>query len=765
MVLSKVPYILLSVLFFGFGASAQEFYQYDTTVKVFSGSRELTLAWCGGFNNPQFSEADINHDGKKDLVVFEKGLGVMTLLNIGVSAGLPAYKYAPHYALNFPAAYDFMLLRDYNCDGIPDLFNRGNDGFEVYRGYYNAGNELCFTFYRSLFYFNDVTTGGVVNAFVNPGDIPGIEDVDGDGDIDFVAFYITGGYMYYYRNMRVEEGLPCDSIRVKLKDRCWGKVYQGFYREHTLGYSCNNSGLLRPAGSEEKVTHSGNSICLFDWDMDGDMDYLDGNVSFDELTFLKNGKVETGYPVDTMTGQDSTWQTGGKIVSLPVWPSAFHLDVDQDGRRDLLISPSAGSGAENLKCIWYYRNNSGAGTADWQFVSDSFLVDRAIDAGTASYPHLFDYDKDGKLDLIVGSDGYRQAGGVLRSRLSLYRNTTIAGNASFTLETNDMGNFSTHSFQGAAPATGDVDGDGISDLIVGHTNGALSYFKNMAASESVVPDWQLTMATLKDLAGTDINVGGNAAPFIYDIDKDGKKDIIIGNLYGFIQYYRNESTTPGVIRLKLVNTKLGKAKSDPLQNFGNYSAPFIGKLDPSGTDYLLMGSNSGNLYQYSGFQTGDTTAVYSLLDGRYSYIDSTLSLYNHPATTFGRYGNRRSTVTVGDIDGSGSYSLIKGNVRGGLEFYKRKVYIAQVPPLYDECLVNIYPNPASEVLNVAWRGVYEKDIKVNIVDVAGRICISKQLDSSLGNSAIMVNSLPSGLYICELHADGCRYYRKFTIVR
>jgi hypothetical protein len=142
-----------------------------------------------------------------------------------------------------------------------------------------------------------------------------------------------------------------------------------------------------------------------------------------------------------------------------------------------------------------------------------------------------------------------------------------------------------------------------------------------------------------------------------------------------------------------------------------------------------------------------------------------LSVYNHPATTYGRYGNRRSTVTVGDIDGSGSYSLIKGNVRGGLEFYKRKVYIAQVPTVYDECLVNVYPNPASEVLNVSWQGVYEKEIKVNIVDVAGKICVSKQLDSSLGNSSVMVNTLPSGMYICVLHADGCKYYRKFTIVR
>jgi hypothetical protein len=741
---------------------AQEFYQYDTTVKVFAYSRQLPLAWCGGFNNPQFSQADLNHDGLQDLVIFEKGLGITTLINTGMVVGTPVYRYAPNYALNFPVAIDYMLLRDYNCDGIADMFNRGSDGFGVYRGYYNAGNELCFIFYQNLFYYNDVFAGGAANAFVNPGDIPAVEDVDGDGDLDFVAYYITGGYMYYYKNMRVEDGLPCDSIRIKLKDRCWGKVYQGFYRAHQLGYSCSNAGLSKPGS---KVTHSGNAICLFDWDMDGDMDYLDGSVSWDEMTFLKNGRVETGFAMDTMVSQDTLWQTGGKSISMPTWPAAFNIDVDLDGKKDLLISPNAGSGSENFHCVWYYKNNSTVGAPDWQFQSDSFLTDNSIDLGTASYPMLFDYDKDGKLDLFVGSDGYHQAGGGMKSRLSLYKNTSTVGNASFALESTDFNGISTLNFGGAAPAAGDIDNDGLSDLVIGHSDGTLSYFKNMAASDAVQPDWQLNQLVLKDNVGTDINVGGNAAPFIYDIDKDGKPDLIIGNIYGYVQYYRNVSSTAGAISLKLINTKLGKAKSDPSQNFGNYATPFIGKIDPTGTDFLLMGSNSGNIYQYTGFQTGDTTALYTLVDGHYSYIDSTYSSYNHPSTVYGRYGNHRTSLVVGDIDGSGSYSLIKGNIKGGLEFYKRKIYVADVPTVYNNCIVNVYPNPASSILNISWKGMPESDVRVNIVDMAGKVYSSTSMPSMPGNSTILIGDLPPGVYVCVLHNAGCRYYSKFTVLR
>jgi hypothetical protein len=348
--------------------------------------------------------------------------------------------------------------------------------------------------------------------------------------------------------------------------------------------------------------------------------------------------------------------------------------------------------------------------------------------------------------------------------MSFYKNTSTPGNASFTLQTTDFINISTHNFQGAAPAVGDVDGDGRADLVVGHSDGTLSYFKNNASSDGLQPDWQLTQLQLQDLAGAVINVGGYAAPFVYDIDKDGKKDLIIGNIYGFVQYYRNESTTPGTVRLKLIKTKLGLAKADPTQNFGNYSTPFIGKLDPSGTEYLLMGSNSGNVYQYTGFQTGDTAATYSLIDGRYSYIDSTYSMYNHPSTYYGIYGNRRSALTVGDIDGSGSYAMIKGNVKGGLEFYKRKVYEIDVADVTIDGSVLVYPNPAKDILAVSWSNVTGNEVSVAITDISGRVVQRHLMSSQLGHIQLSVAGLSAGLYICVVESAGSKYHAKFTIL-
>ncbi len=741
---------------------AQEYYQHDTTVKVYAYGHELTIPWCGGFNNPEFGMADLNHDGVQDLVTFERGLGVSTFINTGTESGLPVYRYAPQYALNFPSVNSYMYLLDYNCDGIADLFERGPDGIAAHKGYYNAGNQLCFSFYRSLYYYNDLTAGGPSQAFVNPSDIPGIADVDGDGDLDFVSYYITGGYMYLHRNMRVEDGLPCDSIRVKLVDRCWGKVYQGFYREHSLGYTCSNSGLLRESG---KKTHPGNTICLFDWDNDGDVEYLNGSVSWNEMTFIRNGKADFTYPIDTLVEQDTLWQTAGKKVSMLSWPAAFNVDVNQDGKKDLLISPNSGNGSDNYNCIWYYKNNTTSGTPDWQFQSDTFLVDRTIDVGSGSYPVLFDYNKDGKQDLIVGADGYRNADGTLTARMSLYVNTSTPGNPSFTLETKDLSGISSYNFQGAAPAVGDIDGDGKKDLLLGHTNGRLSYFKNMAASDDVIPDWQLVQLELTDENGTVIDLTGNAAPFIYDVDKDGKPDLLIGSIFGYVSYYRNVSVTPGTIRLKLINVKLGSAKADPVQNFGIYSTPFVGKIDPSGTEYLLLGSNSGNIYQFDGIGSGDTTMTYTLIDGQYAWIDSTYNVYSHPA--YGIYNNRRSAVTVGDIDGSGNYVLIKGNIRGGLEIYKRKVYDAQVPTYTSGASISVYPNPAGDFLNISWKGIHDSEVRelqVSVIDMTGRECMSRTAPVLYNNTQLMTRSLPAGMYICVVHAGAERFYSKFTIL-
>jgi hypothetical protein len=129
-----------------------EVFKPDTSFKVIAYGVEKTIAFSGGFNTPQFAMADLNNDGRQDLVVFEKGhQHIRTFTSYG-TAGAPDYRYRPQYEKNFPAATGYLKLEDYNCDNIPDLFHRGKDGIAIFKGYYNASNELSFSFYKDLRY-------------------------------------------------------------------------------------------------------------------------------------------------------------------------------------------------------------------------------------------------------------------------------------------------------------------------------------------------------------------------------------------------------------------------------------------------------------------------------------------------------------------------------------------------------------------------------------------------------------------------------------
>ncbi|NCX95480.1 MAG: VCBS repeat-containing protein [Chitinophagia bacterium] len=761
----RVLFFLIAVAF-SVCCYGQYMFYPEYNIKVKEAGIEKTLAWCGGFNNPQFAMADLNRDGLKDLVVFENYKGVKTFLNKG-TATTPDYRYYPAYEKNFPAVYQYLVLADYNCDNIADLFEQGTTGFMVYKGYYNTANQLCFTYYQELFYTNDRRTGGPANAFNNPSDIPAIVDVDNDGDLDFLSFNILGGFINYYKNLRVENGLPCDSIKIALKDNCWGKVYQGYYRTHFLGRTCDNSSLMRTTGSASKPTHTGNTLCLFDWDMDGDYDCLDGSVSFAQMTFLKNGKREYGLAIDTIVWQDTFWQSGGKTVNIPLWPAAFNIDIDQDGKKDLLIAPNTPNTSENYNCIWFYKNYTTTGFPDWRFQSDTFLIDKALDAGSNAYPMLFDFNKDGKLDLFIGSDGYYMpATGNKESRMLYLQNTSTGGAGSFDLQRRNFLNLDTFHFRGIAPAVGDLDGDAKTDLLIGHTDGTMSFFKNIATSNAVPPVWVISQLQVTDVTGTVINADGNAAPFIYDVDRDGKPDLVIGNNYGTIQYYRNVSTGSGVFRLQLVNKELGHIKCDANQVLGCYSTPFIGKLDSAtGRDYLLLGSNSGNLYKFDGIATGDTTLTYSLLDSQFSFIDSLHNRYNNPGLFSGVYANLRNAPTIGDIDGDGVLEMIVGTSTGGVNIYKRRLYDnSSVENTPQNLSINLFPNPAKDVLEVNYTYSNDNAKQVLIYDMYGRLLSQVDIPNGKTTASIDIASFANGIYICRIIGGGGIGTAQFTVV-
>ena len=304
-------------------------------------------------------------------------------------------------------------------------------------------------------------------------------------------------------------------------------------------------------------------------------------------------------------------------------------------------------------------------------------------------------------------------------------------------------------------------------MIVGHTDGTLSYYKNMAANDSVTPNWQLQQLELTDMNGDTINVGGNAAPFIYDIDKDGKPDLVIGSVYGYIVYYQNVSTIPGTISLKLVNSQLGGAKVDPVHNYGSFSTIFFGKIDTTGVDYLLMGSNSGLIYQFTGFQSGDTTATYTLVTPNYCGIDTMHNYYYYAnialSSSYGVFDNLRSAPVVGDIAGDGNLEMLVGEVKGGVQLYKRKLANTGVPTVsHSEHSILVYPNPANETLNVSWSDVSQQMVQISVLNMEGQILYTTTAAATQLHTAIPVSMLPPGMYACMVQSGVNRYYSKFT---
>ena len=89
---------------------AQNFDQLQ--IPFIKNSAALAFPTSGGLKNPMFSNTDLNQDGKKDLLVFDKeGETILPFLYTGENHSI-SWKYAPEYTKNFPKLRNFALLVD-----------------------------------------------------------------------------------------------------------------------------------------------------------------------------------------------------------------------------------------------------------------------------------------------------------------------------------------------------------------------------------------------------------------------------------------------------------------------------------------------------------------------------------------------------------------------------------------------------------------------------------------------------------------------------
>lgn len=635
---------------------------YDGAIPVVRDGNVLDMGFAGGLNFVQISPIDLDGDGLDDLFLFDRsGNTFTTLLNDG-SGGTGAYRVSRAYDQVWPL-YElkgWALLRDYDCDGLADIFSYSQAGFAVYRNISN-GPDLAFELITIQANSDYISTGGasvVTNLFISQEDIPAINDIDGDGDLDIITFSLLGTYVEYHKNLSMETYGSCDSLKFEVRNRCWGFFSENFSTNSVnLDAPCafnvpnpeigTNPGGQEGTAKDDERAHSGSTVTTLDLDGDGVMELLLGDIGFNNVVALYNGgTVDLAQMVDA----DTLFPNYDVPVDLALYPGTYHVDVDGDGRRDLVVSPNAQSLAQNAKSLWYYKNDGTDDVPEFRLQQEDLFQDQMLDFGEGAYPIAFDHDGDGLMDLLVANSGYYEPVGPYVGKVALLRNTGTTTAPSFQLITDDYMDLSTSGIgQAMYPAFGDLDGDGDMDMLVGDLQGRLHFYRNIATGPTA--QFQLVEPNLLDASGQILDVGQYATPQLVDLDGDGLLDLIIGERNGNLNHYRNTGTISAP-NWTLVSEDLGGVNTSEWWNITGHSVPVLFD-NAAGEREMLLGSEVGWLYHYGGIEGN--------LDGTWTLLDSTF---------LGVREGIRTGPCLYDYTGDGVLDLVIGNYRGGLSFWR-----------------------------------------------------------------------------------------------
>ena len=482
------------------------------------------LPFLGGFEHPRPQLLDIDGDGVIDLFIQENSGELELFQRAADGWRLTADRFQ---GIDIGEWYRFV---DVDGDGLFDLFTESPLSYIRY--YRNVGTRTAPRFVVAADTLKDVQG---VAIYADRQNIAQFADIDCNGKLDMLLGRVDGTITRY--EMDGLDSLHAPRFRL---------VTERFED-------------IQIIGQRQPSLHGANTMAVFDVDGDGDPDILWGDFFEPGLLWIRN-QGTCSHP--DFHGDRIPFPPGA-----PLETSGYNApaagDLNGDGRLDLVVGVLGGAfnPVKTSTANLYELDQTAPGV--WS-VATTHLLD-GIDLGAEAIPAFADIDGDGDLDLVVGTkiepDNPRTGG------LYWFENVGSRTAPAFRLR----GHLSVLPAFHNAPALGDLDGDGLPDLVVGQFQDAVAWYHNTGKSG---PD----RFVLVDSAVVRLPHGSNGVPELYDIDGDGDLDLFVGDASGRIAFFRNDGSRSAPHFVLVTDDYFGR-------RVGRRAVPrFMGKVLVIGTE-------------------------------------------------------------------------------------------------------------------------------------------------------------------------------------